>query len=141
MLQNDLTTDVLFGPLHSKLSGDFSPFSGLIFGILRYFKSNFSTEAHVPRPCNGQYLKHTHNHITLIVASMDMVVRMPKVLAITRSWYVRFRLKLVLFQISLFQLIFTGLWLLKHLRTGKASSHVLKNTLSRQYKTLKTTFV
>ena len=118
----------------------FSPFSGLIFGILRYFKSNFSTEAHVPWPCNGHYLKHAHNQKT-IVASMDMVVRMPNVLAITRSWYVRFRLKLVLFQISLFQLIFTDFWRLKNIRTGKASSHVLKNALSRQYKTLKTAFV
>ena len=57
--------------------------------VSRYFKSNFSTEAHVPWPCNGQYLKYAHNQKT-IVASMDMVVRMPKVLAITRSWYVCF---------------------------------------------------
>ena len=56
--------------------------------VSRYFKSNFSTEAHIPTPQNGQYLKHAHNHITLIVAFMDRVVRMPKVLAITRSWYV-----------------------------------------------------
>ena len=39
---------------------------------------------------DGQYLKHTHNHITLIVAFMDTVVRMFKVLAITRSWYMCF---------------------------------------------------
>ena len=40
------------------------------------------------------------------------------------------------FKISPFQLIFTDLWFLKNINTGKTSSHVVKNTLSRHYKTL-----
>ena len=34
------------------------------------------------------------------------------------------------FQISLFQLIFTDFWLLRNLLTGTTTGHVLKNTLS-----------
>ena len=39
-------------------------------------------------------------------------------------------------EISPFQLIFTDLWFLKNINTGKTSSHVVKNTLSRHYKAL-----
>ena len=41
------------------------------------------------------------------------------------------------FQISLCQLIFTDFLLLKNFLTGKTSSHVLKNTLSRHILYLK----
>ena len=34
---------------------------------------------------------------------------------------------------SLFQLIFTNVWLLKNLQSWKTSSHVIKTTLSRSY--------
>ena len=32
---------------------------------------NLSTEAHVQALRYGQYLRHVHNHITLVVAAMD----------------------------------------------------------------------
>ena len=44
-------------------------------------------------------------------------------------------------QISLFQLIFTDFGLLKNLLTGKLSTHVLKNTLARHYKTLQRAYI
>ena len=51
--------------------------------------TNLSTEAHVPTPRNGQYLRHAHNHVHGCHYSF-LVVRILKVLAITRPWYVCF---------------------------------------------------
>ena len=42
---------------------------------------------------------------------------------------------------SLFQLIFTGFWLLKKLQTAKISFYVLKNTFYKHYKTLELAYI
>ena len=42
---------------------------------------------------------------------------------------------------SLFQLIFTGFWLLKKLQTVKISFYVLENTFYKHYKTLKLAYI
>ena len=44
-------------------------------------------------------------------------------------------------QISLFQLIFTGFWLLQNLYSGKISSNVLKNALSSRNETLQPAYI
>ena len=49
-----------------------------------------STEARLPTPRYGQYLKHAYNSVHECHYQGDMVVRMLKVLAILGSWYVCF---------------------------------------------------
>ena len=77
----------------------------LAFPVRRFFRSqrsvkiswnseiwnntNLSTEAHVPTPRYGQYLKHAYNSVHECHYQGDMVVRMLKVLAILGSWDVR----------------------------------------------------
>ena len=77
----------------------------LAFPVRRFFRSqrsveiswnseiwnntNLSTQAHVPTPRYGQYLRHAHNPVHECHYQGDMVVRMLKVLAILGSWYVR----------------------------------------------------
>ena len=47
----------------------------------------------------------------------------------------------MVFQISLFRVIFTDIWLLKKLLNGKTTSRVVKNTLSRHSKTLQLVYI
>ena len=78
----------------------------LAFPVRRFFRSqrsmkiswnskiwnntNLSTEAHVPTPRYGQYLKHAYNSVHECHYQGDMVVRILKVLDILGSWYVCF---------------------------------------------------
>ena len=79
-----------YTPNNALMNGRSSHVRGKKNFKMRLKITKLSTEAHLPTPRYGQYLKHAHNRVHECHYQGDMVVRMLKVLAILGSWYVCF---------------------------------------------------